>query len=220
MKNQRWPRNMFILVSLVCLAAFIFLSVDSVKQLDARTPKLTDQVIQGKKTWQSKNCINCHTILGNGAYYAPDLTKTAQKRDKDWLKSFLQNPAEIRPGTAMAGVKLTEQEAENMIALLNWVSGVDTNGWPPEPVMSLNSESMDSGKNIFVSDGCAGCHAINGEGGTAGPDLSDISDRRDAEWLKQFITNPQNVKKDAKMPSSDLSGDELNALVDYLVTLK
>jgi len=29
----------------------------------------------GKKTVQAKNCINCHTILGNGAYYAPDLTK-------------------------------------------------------------------------------------------------------------------------------------------------
>jgi len=30
----------------------------------------------GKLTSQSKNCMNCHTLLGNGAYFAPDLTKS------------------------------------------------------------------------------------------------------------------------------------------------
>src|SRR4030065_361072 len=33
-------------------------------------------VSHGKLTPQAKNCMNCHTLLGNGAYYAPDLTKT------------------------------------------------------------------------------------------------------------------------------------------------
>jgi len=32
-------------------------------------------VTLGKLTVQAKNCMNCHTLLGNGAYYAPDLTK-------------------------------------------------------------------------------------------------------------------------------------------------
>ncbi|NNK33273.1 MAG: c-type cytochrome, partial [Xanthomonadales bacterium] len=32
-------------------------------------------VTRGKLTVQAKNCMNCHTLLGNGAYYAPDLTK-------------------------------------------------------------------------------------------------------------------------------------------------
>src|SRR3990172_364701 len=38
-------------------------------------------VTKGKLTTQAKNCMNCHTMLGNGAYYAPDLTKS-------WLDQY------------------------------------------------------------------------------------------------------------------------------------
>ena len=38
-------------------------------------------VSHGKMTVQAKNCMNCHTLLGNGAYYAPDLTKA-------WLDQY------------------------------------------------------------------------------------------------------------------------------------
>ena len=37
-------------------------------------------MVAGKHVWHRKNCINCHTLLGEGAYYAPDLTKIAQQR--------------------------------------------------------------------------------------------------------------------------------------------
>lgn len=32
-------------------------------------------LIHGRLVIQSRNCMACHTFLGNGAYYAPDLTK-------------------------------------------------------------------------------------------------------------------------------------------------
>ena len=37
----------------------------------------------GQENLQAKNCMNCHTLLGNGAYYAPDLTKAWL--DPDWV---------------------------------------------------------------------------------------------------------------------------------------
>ncbi len=40
----------------------------------------------GKLTVQARNCMNCHTILGNGAYFAPDLTKA-------WLDPLWGNEA-------------------------------------------------------------------------------------------------------------------------------
>jgi nitric oxide reductase subunit C len=43
-------------------------------------------VSKGKLTTQAKNCMNCHTILGNGAYYAPDLTKS-------WLDPMWGSPS-------------------------------------------------------------------------------------------------------------------------------
>jgi nitric oxide reductase subunit C len=58
--------------------------------------KLVDH---GKKTVQAKNCMNCHTILGNGAYYAPDLTKAwldqgwgAKASREELMVNFLLDP--------------------------------------------------------------------------------------------------------------------------------
>jgi len=65
-------------------AAFVIvlagMSVDTLgKVTRGRTPPLTDQVVAGKATWQRKNCNDCHTILGIGGYFAPDLTKVVQR---------------------------------------------------------------------------------------------------------------------------------------------
>src|SRR3970040_634466 len=56
-------------------------------------------VRQGKLTVQAKNCMNCHTLLGNGAYFAPDLTKawldpmwgTASEREQQMV-DFMLDP--------------------------------------------------------------------------------------------------------------------------------
>jgi len=98
-------------------------------------------VALGKKTIQAKNCVNCHTLLGNGAYYAPDLTKAwldpgwvdAANRENLML-AFLQNPtANARTfgsGRRMPQLDITEAEARGVIAFLKWMSAIDTNGFP------------------------------------------------------------------------------------------
>ncbi|WP_198243602.1 c-type cytochrome [methane-oxidizing endosymbiont of Gigantopelta aegis] len=95
----------------------------------------------GKLTIQAKNCMNCHTLLGNGAYYAPDLTKawldqgwgTSASREALMLQ-FLQNPEKYARtyGTnrKMPQLGITEQEAKGIIAYLKWMSTIDTNGFP------------------------------------------------------------------------------------------
>ncbi len=95
----------------------------------------------GKLTIQAKNCMNCHTLLGNGAYYAPDLTKawldqgwgTAASREMLMLQ-FLQNPGKYARtyGTnrKMPQLGITEKEAKGIIAYLKWMSTIDTNGFP------------------------------------------------------------------------------------------
>ena len=95
----------------------------------------------GKKTTQAKNCMNCHTLLGNGAYYAPDLTKAwldpgwvdAASRESLML-AFLQDPPKYArtygSGRRMPNLGMTEQEARGVIAFLKWMSAIDTNGFP------------------------------------------------------------------------------------------
>jgi len=95
----------------------------------------------GKKTTQSKNCMNCHTLLGNGAYYAPDLTKAWL--DKGWISkdtrenmmiNFLMDPEKnartFGSNRKMPDLNITEQEAKGIVAFLKWMSSIDTNGFP------------------------------------------------------------------------------------------
>ena len=34
---------------------------------------LTDQVVLGKGVWEENACINCHSLHGEGAYFAPEV---------------------------------------------------------------------------------------------------------------------------------------------------
>ncbi|HJM59033.1 MAG TPA: cytochrome c, partial [SAR86 cluster bacterium] len=109
------------------------------KELDKSEAK--ELVNLGKLTIQAKNCMNCHTILGNGAYYAPDLTKAWL--DKGWgsesvretlMLSFLLDPEtnarSFGTNRKMPNLGMSEEEARGVIAYLKWMSSIDTNGFP------------------------------------------------------------------------------------------
>lgn len=97
-------------------------------------------VSEGKLNFQSKNCMDCHTILGNGAYYAPDLTKSwldpywgdKSTREQNMV-SFLLNPGDQLHNTLgrrMPNLHMTEEEARATVAFLKFTSAIDTNGFP------------------------------------------------------------------------------------------
>jgi nitric oxide reductase subunit C len=97
-------------------------------------------VSHGKLTTQAKNCMNCHTILGNGAYYAPDLTKAwldpswgSKEVREQQMVDFLMNPQDRLHnslGRRMPNLGITEDEARATVAFLKWMSSIDTNGFP------------------------------------------------------------------------------------------
>lgn len=98
-------------------------------------------VDKGKLTIQARNCMNCHTLLGNGAYYAPDLTKAwldqgwgAESIREQLMLNFLMDPGgnarTYGSNRRMPDLGLTEEEAKGVIAFLKWMSAIDTNGFP------------------------------------------------------------------------------------------
>jgi len=98
-------------------------------------------VTKGKMTVQAKNCMNCHTLLGNGAYYAPDLTKAwldpgwgAEEVREELMLEFLQDPTTnartFGSDRRMPNLGITDEEAHAIIAFLKWMSAIDTNGFP------------------------------------------------------------------------------------------
>lgn len=100
-----------------------------------------DLVTHGKLTVQAKNCMNCHTLLGNGAYYAPDLTKAwldpawiDESVREELMLAFLMDPVTnartFGSGRRMPHLGMTENEARAVIAFLKWMATIDTNGFP------------------------------------------------------------------------------------------
>jgi len=98
-------------------------------------------VTHGKLAIQSRNCMNCHTLLGNGAYYAPDLTKAwldpawaAESVREQLMIDFLMDPTThartFGTGRKMPRLGITVSEARAIVAYLKWMASIDTNGFP------------------------------------------------------------------------------------------
>jgi len=101
----------------------------------------------GKLGSQAKNCMDCHTLLGNGGYYAPDLTKawldpawgpegslqamTGKNTKEEAMAEFLQHPSQYPThARMMPNLGITAKEAKGLVAFLKHLSSIDTNGFP------------------------------------------------------------------------------------------
>jgi nitric oxide reductase subunit C len=217
-------KNLFIYGSLLCFVVLVILTIDTMGTLDKRAPEITEKVNAGKKVWHKYDCIGCHTIFGNGSYFAPDMTKAVERKPKDYLKRFILDPRAIKADSAMPKLGLNAQEADDLVAFLDWTSKVDTNGWPPKPILAAAApgKAASTGQMLYQKNDCAACHQIKGIGGTAGPDLTQIGMvRPDVEWHKRHLDDPDSVVPGSAMPSyHHLSDDDKRELGEYLITLK
>ncbi len=76
--------------------AVIFLALSAASFVDSRGQVVPSKVtyaghdaVAGKRVFQAYNCMGCHTIVGNGAYLGPDLTKLYGKVGPAWIEAFL-----------------------------------------------------------------------------------------------------------------------------------
>jgi len=125
-------KKVFIASLISSIAIFLYLTVMTTNQVSY--DRLNDKVIEGKKVWQRKACVECHTIFGNGGYNAPDLTKTLNTRNKSAIRSFLKERPVIRTAKAKRHIKLAEEEIDSVLSYLEFVNTVELNGWPPDPI--------------------------------------------------------------------------------------
>lgn len=143
--NNRQARNFAIASTGISALVFLILTLDSHRQFDELThsENITPAVTHGKDVWHKYNCINCHTLLGEGAYYAPDLTKITQHRGEAYLKAYMRDPSQFydeeKHRRLMPKQNLSEEEITDLIAFLDWVSKIDNQDWPPRPILVTGS---------------------------------------------------------------------------------
>ena len=201
--TKRQTRMFFVGGTTLFALVFIALTIDSHRQFGRLTHEdaLTSQVVAGKHVWHRKDCINCHTLLGEGAYYAPDLTKIAQLRGEPYLRQFLKDPArfysEEQHGRLMPNPNLSDEEIGDVIAFLTWISNIDNNNWPPRPILvsaatpqgialgtpgpaAASTDPIALGEALFrqTPPGCFSCHSTQPGLQIVGPSLAGIGTPR------------------------------------------
>ncbi len=193
------------------------------------------------------SCAACHNITGPAAQTlkdafakkGPDLFYAGNKYRQEWLVSWLQKPARIRPagmfygGHVKTGSKGDEIDPSTLISHVA-LSKADATSVAAE-LMKLKphndliaKEKIEPGSvprqmgemafNKFL--GCMACHLIEPEyGGFSGPELYTAAKRLQPEYMASFIRSPQVWDRKSMMPNKQLSDGNIQKMVHYLETL-
>lgn len=87
------------------------------------------------------------------------------------------------------------------------------------PAVAPSSAGADVGKALIRQRGCIGCHVTEGKGGTMGPPLDGVAERRSEAFVLQQIRDPKANDPASLMPALGLSDAEASAIWAYLQTL-
>lgn len=141
--TKSMARNIFYGGSLFFIVIFVGLSVHShyyIVTTSTDAAGLTEGVARGKRVWEVKACINCHTLHGEGAYFAPEvgnvMTRWGVLDDPDGafdvLKGWMEaQPTGVEGRRQMPQFNLSDQEIRDLTDFLLWTDKMDTQNWPP-----------------------------------------------------------------------------------------
>ncbi len=139
-KNQ--ARIFFLGGTVVFFLIFLILSANTLSDgipRQTHSENVTEEVANGKVLFDENNCMGCHTILGEGAYYAPELTKVIDRRGEAFVVAVLSSKTPwTMSGRKMVAYDFTEEEVNNLLEFFKWVGEMDLNGFPPEPDLKQN----------------------------------------------------------------------------------
>jgi len=144
----------------------------------AQTPSGAD-VEQGKKLFQGM-CARCHGMDGAGdegpSLNHPSLTRAATD---DGLREVIRDGI---PDRGMPRVRrLTDNEVNQLVAYVRSLGRATATATTGNP---------ERGQAIYKRLGCGSCHIIDGQGGSFGPDISQIGIARGAAYLRQSFLGP------------------------------
>lgn len=134
--TKAMARNIFYGGSVFFFLLFLALTFDTHKALPERDNRqnLTESVAKGKLLWEVNNCVGCHSLLGEGAYFAPELGNAFHRLGgREGIKGFIKSrpPGGIPGRRSMPQFNFSEEELDAIADFLEYAAGIDAAGWPP-----------------------------------------------------------------------------------------
>lgn len=134
-------RNIYYGGSVFFLLMLLALTFHTTKEMPQRDHRqnLTESVERGKALWEDNNCVGCHSLIGEGAYFAPELGNVYIRRgggNIDTFKSYMNGwmnaqPLNIPGRRQMPNFNLTKEQIDDLAEFLKFTAEMDVNGWPP-----------------------------------------------------------------------------------------
>ncbi len=149
MLSKSQAQAFFLGGTLVTFLIFIGLTIYSMMPSNDQTnhENITAEVIRGKHLWETNNCMGCHSIMGEGGYYAPELTKVVERKGEPVIKAILMSPVPWAPnGRKMVAYEMSEEDAEAMVEYFKWIGELDLNGFD-HMVSPLAKDRMEKMKD-------------------------------------------------------------------------
>lgn len=169
--------------------------------------------IAGLGYYRSAHCNACHNVLEGEPKLGPNLTTAGVHHARPWLIQHFSDPRQQVPNGDAAPTHFS-------LPQLNALSLFVANLTPDTAAKLLDvPQTAIEGAQVFVVSGCGSCHKINGTGGSIGPSLNGLVDRRSKEWVKAHFVSPQKLSPGSIMPPYHFPADQENAIVTYLFTL-
>jgi putative heme-binding domain-containing protein len=138
-----------------------------------------DDLVQGQRLFEGQ-CARCHGLKGAGGI-GPSLTR-ARLRHAPSEKALLALIREGIPGTEMPWTwQMDDHELRQVAAYVRSLGRAESAPLPGDPAR---------GRGLFEKGECAKCHTVRGQGGTAGPDLTEVGARRAPAYIRQALYDP------------------------------
>ncbi len=209
----------------------------------AALERKADLVEQGEVRFRQMFCTTCHSLTVTrageskliGGEIGPELTKVASKVNPDWLAAWLRNPQAYLPNSTMPRYGWSD---EDLFKVTRYISSklADPDLLSDVPKMvATQPEEIQSGRQLFLEKGCAGCHAVEGVAlqKDFGPDLSYLGAKNVSQlefgqstlprnlvaYIQGKISDPRSVNPAARMPQYQLNAAELDAITSALLSM-
>ncbi|MGE5645925.1 MAG: cytochrome b N-terminal domain-containing protein [Acidobacteriota bacterium] len=164
--------------------------------------RLTAPQLAGLGYYRAAGCSACHNLSDGQPKAGPNLAQLGTTLlDGETLKHFNSK------------AELSNVQVDAIVALLRRLT--------PEQAEALSAAPPEAaaGAQIFLANGCAACHMVNGAGGGVGPPLNGLSRRRTREWVAQHLRDPKSQTPGTAMPPFQFTEQDRDRLIAYLFAL-